>query len=299
MALDSQPLYRIEEAARRVGIPAASLRAWERRYGITRPARTRKGYRLYSEVDLHWLGRMRALVDKGIAAAEAARQVRAEQVMHRTPRRADADKLREGLLDAACSFDDASLERVLATVGKAFDADAGVREVVQPALAELGMRWADGRLGVAHEHWLTQRLRAFLVSLVASMRTRTTQGTVLLACFADEEHDIACYVLAVHLAARGFRPVVLGARTPASALAVAVREVEPDLVCLSLTNTATPADRRSIADYVEACGERTLWIGGQGAASLGPLPAGVRLAGASAEGAFDVAPSTSAANRSR
>ena len=39
--------YRIHVVAEMTGIPAATLRAWERRYGIPSPERTASGYRLY------------------------------------------------------------------------------------------------------------------------------------------------------------------------------------------------------------------------------------------------------------
>ncbi len=285
MAREVRPKYRIVEAAQRAGIGASTLRAWERRYGIPRPSRSDSGYRLYSELDLQALSRMKDLVSSGVAAHEAAEQVRREQRGSRSLPPANADTLRTQLLDAACAFDGATLERVLAEVNRAYAAEDGVSYVIEPALTELGERWADGRMDVAHEHWLVQRLRAHLASAVAGMRARPPRGIAVVACFPDEEHDVACYVIAIHLAAKGFRPVVLGARTPPAALAVAVRDLAPALVCLSLTNPATAADRRAVTAYKTACAGRQLWVGGQGVATLGALPRGVRAAGA---GAYDL-----------
>ena len=278
-----RPKYRIVEAAERAGIAASTLRAWERRYGIPRPSRSDSGYRLYSESDLRALSRMKDLVASGFAAQEAAAQVRREQRGSRSLPSAGADTLRERILDAACSFDGASLERVLAEVTRGYAAEDAVRVVLAPTLVELGARWIEGRIDVAHEHWLVQRLRAYLASLVAGMRARSPNGVAVVACFPDEEHDIACYVVAVHLAARGYRPVVLGARTPPAALAVAVRDLSPALICLSLTNPASPADRRAVAAYKAASAGSPLWLGGQGVASLGTLPRGVRVVGPGAQ----------------
>ena len=42
---------RIGELSRRVGVSADVLRAWERRYGVISPQRSRAGQRLYSEAD--------------------------------------------------------------------------------------------------------------------------------------------------------------------------------------------------------------------------------------------------------
>jgi hypothetical protein len=39
----------LKAVSRRTGIPAATLRTWERRYGFLRPVRSANGYRLYGE----------------------------------------------------------------------------------------------------------------------------------------------------------------------------------------------------------------------------------------------------------
>ncbi len=53
-------MYRIGEAARRVGVSPSALRLWERQ-GLVRPARSHGRYRLYSDADLEQLGRIRRL----------------------------------------------------------------------------------------------------------------------------------------------------------------------------------------------------------------------------------------------
>ena len=53
-------MYRIGEAARRVGVSPSALRLWERQ-GLVRPARSDRRYRLYSDADLEQLGRVRRL----------------------------------------------------------------------------------------------------------------------------------------------------------------------------------------------------------------------------------------------
>jgi len=54
------PRHRIGQAAARIGVSSSALRLWERQ-GLVRPARTRSGYRLYSEADVHRLQRVRHL----------------------------------------------------------------------------------------------------------------------------------------------------------------------------------------------------------------------------------------------
>src|SRR5512134_2124913 len=48
------------------GVHAVTLRAWERRYGLVRPARTPKGHRLYSHQHVERIRRVLALMDRGV-----------------------------------------------------------------------------------------------------------------------------------------------------------------------------------------------------------------------------------------
>ena len=64
-------LLRIGELSRRVGVPVESLRAWERRYGLVAPSRTRGGFRLYGEDDVARVLAMRSHLDEGLSAAQA------------------------------------------------------------------------------------------------------------------------------------------------------------------------------------------------------------------------------------
>ena len=55
---DNTPLYNLKAVIKEVGLTPATLRAWERRYGLLKPHRSPGGHRLYSRRDidlLKWL----------------------------------------------------------------------------------------------------------------------------------------------------------------------------------------------------------------------------------------------------
>ena len=66
---------RIGELARRTGIEAGTLRAWERRFGLLQPTRTPGGQRQYSEVDVARILTVRRLIDEGLTLGAAADRV--------------------------------------------------------------------------------------------------------------------------------------------------------------------------------------------------------------------------------
>ena len=63
----------VAAVARRLGVAPATLRTWDRRYGITPSDRTSGGHRRYTPEDVALLDRMRRLVILGLPPAEAAR----------------------------------------------------------------------------------------------------------------------------------------------------------------------------------------------------------------------------------
>src|SRR5580698_9195683 len=68
-----QPDYGIGAMARRLGVAPATLRDWERRYGIGPGGRTAGGHRRYRPDDIARIEYMRRLVLDGVPPGEAAR----------------------------------------------------------------------------------------------------------------------------------------------------------------------------------------------------------------------------------
>jgi DNA-binding transcriptional MerR regulator len=67
------PIYSIGAVERMLGIPAATVRNWEERYGLVRPERSGGGHRLYTRTQVEQLRFVKERVDRGIQPAEAHR----------------------------------------------------------------------------------------------------------------------------------------------------------------------------------------------------------------------------------
>ena len=68
-------VYTVGRAAELTGVPSATLRKWEQRYGVVVPQRSPGNYRLYDDEAVRRLSVMRSLVDAGWSAHEAAQHV--------------------------------------------------------------------------------------------------------------------------------------------------------------------------------------------------------------------------------
>jgi DNA-binding transcriptional MerR regulator len=226
---------RVGELARRVGVAPETLRAWERRYGVLRPARTAGGYRVYGRDDELRARRMRELIDSGWAAGEAAHVVTGTAHTP-APVPPDADAVDE-LLAALMSFDAAAGHAALDRVLAARSLDAALRDVVLPALRRIGERWECGDVSVAQEHFATELITGRLRSLCREWGTGLGPRAVL-ACPAGERHDIGLLCCGLALDRRGWRVTYLGADTPVDALASAVDTVDPAIVVIGAVQVA-------------------------------------------------------------
>jgi methanogenic corrinoid protein MtbC1/transposase-like protein len=270
---------RVGELARRVGVAPETLRAWERRYGVLRPGRTPGGYRVYGTEDERRARRMRELIESGWAAGEAAHAVTASgwaaagDVAHlpqvREPIGGPATELLPALLGFDCAAAQAAFDRVFA----ARSMDAALREVVLPALHEVGERWARGQVTVAQEHFATEVISGRLRSLGFEF-DHGLGPRVILACPSAERHDIGllCCALALHF--RGWRVTYLGPDTPTDAIERAVDVVGPDVVVIGAVQRHP---LRLAAPALSRLGARvTLAVGGAGVSPELATAAGAR-----------------------
>lgn len=71
-AQGNSPTYRIGAVSRLTGVPADTLRVWERRYSVVTPFRAESGTRLYGPEDVGRLTLIKRLVDRGDAISSVA-----------------------------------------------------------------------------------------------------------------------------------------------------------------------------------------------------------------------------------
>jgi DNA-binding transcriptional MerR regulator len=69
----SEPIYSIGAVSRMLGVPAATLRAWEERYGAVVPDRSDGGQRLYTRTQIEQLQFVQGSMQTGASAADAHR----------------------------------------------------------------------------------------------------------------------------------------------------------------------------------------------------------------------------------
>jgi DNA-binding transcriptional MerR regulator len=278
---------RIGEVARRAGVSAATLRAWERRYGVLEPERSDGGFRLYSDEDVARVREMRRQVDRGVAPAEAARLARSVPSESAAPA-ADPAGLAERLRQAFADFDEVGAQSVLDQAAASLSVETALRDVMLPAMSTVGAEWREDPSSIGHEHFATNIVRGRLLGLARGW-DRGAGPRALLACPPGERHDLGLIAFGIALRNHGWRVTHLGSDTPMGTIAEAAQLIDADVVVVAATDGRRFA---SVADELAGLARtRRLALAGAGAGrrlaervggellDADPVTAAARLAG--------------------
>ncbi|MFN2322079.1 MAG: cobalamin-dependent protein [Trueperaceae bacterium] len=227
--------YTVNEVEERTGVPATTLRQWERRYGLPMPERSDSGYRLYGDGDLGDIRAMKAHVDDGVPASRAAQMVKQRALAVAGPRPIAA--LRADLVAAMVDLDDDRSDRVLSEAHALHTVEAVVLDLLGPAMGDLGELWHDGKIATTTEHFASSYVNGRLRALLALAGGQRGGPCVIVACAPLDQHELGALMLAVMLRRQGYQVYFVGANTPVEDLAVMAREVQPFAVMISASST--------------------------------------------------------------
>lgn len=273
------PGLTVAAVARRIGVAPATLRTWDRRYGLGPTAHASGSHRRYGPDDVARLEVVQRLVVEGVSVGDAARSVlagvQAAPDDPPTPPAAPArsEELVRGLTRAGLALD---LEGVVGLVSRQLETQgvaATWERVLVPALVAAGARWESTGEGVDVEHLLSQGIATALQRSLPL--APEPPRPVLLACAPDDQHELPLRALAAALAEAGTGSRLLGAAVPVDALHAAVRRTGASVVVLWAQRPDT-ADLAAL-DVPPARPRTAVVVGGPGWPH--ELPVGVVRAG--------------------
>jgi DNA-binding transcriptional MerR regulator len=241
-----EELLTVAAVARRIGVAPATLRTWDRRYGLGPSAHESGEHRRYCPADLARLTLMRRLITSGVSPCDAAAQAKSHKGTINLETIVTDYVVREELVTAlhkaAKGLDKKFIEAALRKDLAQYGVEQSWSEVVVPLLLIVGNEWEASGDGIEVEHLLTEVLKGILREHVEDIRKPVNAHPVLLASVGEEVHSLALHALAAALAERKIETYFLGARTPLEALSAMITRSAPPAVFLwaQLSKNADP-----------------------------------------------------------
>ncbi len=154
--------WKISKVAAHLGIPSATIRSWERRYGLT-SERSTGGHRRYTATDLDFLAALRDEIAGGRPTRHAV-----ELVRHRIRSRTSREEVHvQEFVSAAMALDGVEIRRALDAAAMSLPVEEVLQDVLMPAMRTIGSCWEANTITVAHEHLASRRGPRLAHSLAA------------------------------------------------------------------------------------------------------------------------------------
>lgn len=231
-----EELLTVAAVARRIGVAPATLRTWDRRYGLGPSSHEAGEHRRYCPNDLAQLTLMRRLIISGVAPADAAVRAKAHSGSVSVENVIQDFEVREDVVNSLHRASKSLDKNFVETVLRKDIADNGViatwTEVIVPLLFLVGDEWAATGTGIEVEHMLSEIIKRLLREGVAEIKEPVNTQPVLLASVGEELHCLALHALAAALAEKRIETFFLGARTPLEAISGMVKRSAPPAVFL-------------------------------------------------------------------
>lgn len=262
--------------SRATGIPVETLRTWENRYGFPIPERKPSGHRVYPLDAVPRLNR----IAEAIAAGHRPGQVvgASDEDLSRLIATTSASSAPEApafvvpagvdeLLELVHTFDADRLTRVLMTDWARLDPVRFLDERIAPLVRAVGEAWATGKLGIRHEHFLSERVEDLTRTLRLRFEERASGPSIVLSSLPGETHGLGIQMAALVVAASGWTTVCLGPDMPVTEIAEIAHDVDAQAVGVSISiatkGAASATGLRRLRELLRP--EIALIAGGDGA----------------------------------
>lgn len=256
-----EPVYNVKAVAHQTGIAPATLRAWERRYGVPSPPRTDSGYRLYSERDVAIVRWLKSQIENGMSISQAVHLLRSleahatdgqtseaavERLLLESP--ASYQRLHDEVIAGATDFDEAHIEYVLAEAFSLFPLEDVCLNLIQPVLVTLGDKWRLGEINISVEHFATNIMRRKLLALMAASPPVSREERIVSGCAPGEYHELGILIISLFLRRRGYGVIYLGQNISALRFEEMLLKTQPDLLLLSASGLVAAANLLDVAE---------------------------------------------------
>jgi methanogenic corrinoid protein MtbC1 len=252
-----RPTLSIGALSRASGVPASTLRTWERRYGFPAPDRSDTGRREYpASLTLrirlvaaaleagHPPRHVLNMDEEGLRTLLGAMVGRPEKEGVPTGTRSRNLDAVESWLDATVRLDADALEAGFNEALHRLGLERFIRERASPFLNALGEAWERGRVQPYQEHLASLALGDFIAASRRPLAREAVGPVVVCATLPGELHHLGLQMAAALMALAGVRVLYVGPDTPIGDIDACARQSQAVAVAISVSRYA---DTRRLA----------------------------------------------------
>ncbi|HYF30188.1 MAG TPA: MerR family transcriptional regulator [Chitinophagaceae bacterium] len=217
-------VFTIRDIENLTAIKAHTLRIWEQRYGLLKPARKTGNHRLYSNDDLKQMLKIATLYRNGYKISKIA-ALTPEQVSRQaldTYIIQDPFQLyAHHLTEAAIDLDGPKFEKIIDGCILQYGFEKTLFQILYPFLHKVGLLWVTGNVVPAMEHFASCIImRKLCVALNGvEVNSQENNAVVLLFTPEHERHEIPILAMQYLLKKNGIKAVSLGQHVTVKILA--------------------------------------------------------------------------------
>jgi len=247
-------VYSIKDLEKLSGIKAHTIRAWEHRYDIIEPKRTKTNIRYYEDEDLKFLLNIALLNKNGIKISKIAdmdREEIAEKVAAISEVNFEHGTQLDALTISMIEMDEYKFDRIITTNIQQMGFEKTMVEVIHPFLEKLSLLWLTGSINPVQENFISYLIRQKII--VAIDREPFAMGVdtkkFLIYLPEGEKQELSLLFMHYLLKSRRNQVVYLGQEIGLNDLEDAYQIHQPDYVFTMITETFA---QEPVQKYVDA-----------------------------------------------
>ena len=226
----------ILQLSKEIGIGIDTLRIWERRYGFPVPGRDSRGHRSYSRQTVEELRIVKKLQSLGhrpgkifAMSSPERRELLTESLDQELQPNGALQQLTTKLTPNQIDWE---LRSQLQQLGLS----NFIHRVALPLLHALDHGWTNGRISIAREHLVSDRLEQLLREQLNIEQPRKYNKSLLLLTLSGERHKLGLLLAAVLFHIEGINCILLNDELPLSEVPLLASELEVTGVAISFSS---------------------------------------------------------------
>lgn len=235
--------YKIKDLEQLTGLKAHTIRMWEKRYGILKPARTETKIRVYNDEELNRLLSISILNEHGIKISHIV-EMSTQSIHHKIKDLKSNDienVFQQQLTLALLKLDEALFIETIDQLILQNGLELTFTNYLIPFLDKIGVLWIVQSITPAQEHFISNLIRQKIIcELDALPRVESSENSVFLFLAEHEWHEISLLFYHFCLKKRGVKTFYFGQSLPYESLKSAILQYNPKALVCSWIAQVTP-----------------------------------------------------------